>query len=137
MIVAAFFAVVAWGRGSNLDIVTSAVAGSLLGFLLFNVNPAKVFMGDTGSLALGGFVSALALMLDIPLILVIVGFIYVAEVLSVVLQVGYFKATHGKRLFKMAPIHHHFELSGWKETKVVSVFVIITAILCLVGYLAL
>ena len=94
-------------------------------------------MGDTGSLALGGFVSALALMLDIPLILVIVGFIYVAEVLSVVLQVGYFKATHGKRLFKMAPIHHHFELSGWKETKVVSVFVIITAILCLVGYLAL
>ena len=108
-----------------------------MGFLLFNVNPAKVFMGDTGSLALGGFVSALALMLDIPLILVIVGFIYVAEVLSVVLQVGYFKATHGKRLFKMAPIHHHFELSGWKETKVVSVFVIITAILCLVGYLAL
>ena len=89
------------------------------------------------SLALGGFVSALALMLDIPLILVIVGFIYAAEVLSVVLQVGYFKATHGKRLFKMAPIHHHFELSGWKETKVVSVFVIITAILCLVGYLAL
>ena len=137
VIVAAFFAVVAWGRESNLAIVTSAVAGSLLGFLLFNVNPAKVFMGDTGSLALGGFVSALALMLDIPLILVIVGFIYAAEVLSVVLQVGYFKATHGKRLFKMAPIHHHFELSGWKETKVVSVFVIITAILCLVGYLAL
>ena len=111
VIVAAFFAVVAWGRESNLAIVTSAVAGSLLGFLLFNVNPAKVFMGDTGSLALGGFVSALALMLDIPLILVIVGFIYAAEVLSVVLQVGYFKATHGKRLFKMAPIHHHFELS--------------------------
>ena len=111
--------------------------GALLAFLHYNWAPARVFMGDTGSLALGGFVSALALMLDIPLILVIVGFIYAAEVLSVVLQVGYFKATHGKRLFKMAPIHHHFELSGWKETKVVSVFVIITAILCLVGYLAL
>ena len=94
-------------------------------------------MGDTGSLALGGFVSALALMLRIPLLLVIVGFIYVLEVISVVLQVAYFKATHGKRLFKMAPIHHHFELSGWKETKVVSVFVIITAILCLIGLLAL
>lgn len=137
VIVAAFFAVVCWGQDSELMPVASAVAGSLLGFLLFNVNPAKVFMGDTGSLALGGFVSALALMLDIPLLLVIVGFIYVGEVLSVVLQVSYFKATHGKRIFKMAPIHHHFELCGWKETKVVSVFVIVTAILCLIGLLAL
>jgi len=137
VIVTAFFAVVCWGQDSDLMPVASAVAGSLLGFLLFNVNPAKVFMGDTGSLALGGFVSALALMLNIPLLLVIVGFIYVAEVLSVVLQVTYFKATHGKRLFRMAPIHHHFELGGWKETKVVSVFVIITAILCLIGLLAL
>ena len=137
VIIAAFFAVVCWGQNSDLLPMAAAVAGSLLGFLLFNVNPAKVFMGDTGSLALGGFVSALALMLRIPLLLVIVGFIYVLEVVSVVLQVAYFKSTHGKRLFKMAPIHHHFELSGWKETKVVSVFVIVTAILCLIGLLAL
>ena len=136
-VIAAFFAVVCWGKESNLVVIASAVAGSLLGFLLFNSNPAKVFMGDTGSLALGGFVSATALLLDIPLLLIIVGFIYVAEILSVVIQVSYFKLTHGKRIFKMAPIHHHFELCGWKETLVVSVFTIVTAILCLVAFLAL
>ena len=107
----------------------------LLGFLLFNTYPAKVFMGDTGSLALGGFVTAMAFMLQMPMILVIVGFVYLAEVVSVILQVGYFKLTHGKRLFRMAPIHHHFELGGWAETKVVAVFSIVTAILCLLALL--
>ena len=135
VIVATFFAVAAWSLGSGTLPVASAAAGSLLGFLLFNTYPAKVFMGDTGSLALGGFVTAMAFMLDMPLIVIVVGFIYLAEVVSVILQVGYFKATHGKRLFRMAPIHHHFELGGWPETKVVAVFSIVTAILCLVGLL--
>ena len=108
-----------------------------MGFLLFNVYPAKVFMGDTGSLALGGFVAGTAYMLQMPLFILIVGLIYLVEVISVILQVGYFKATHGKRIFKMAPIHHHFELCGWSETRVVAVFTIITAILCLIGLMAL
>ena len=135
VIIAAFFAVVACGLGSDTAIVASAAVGSLLGFLLFNVHPAKVFMGDTGSLALGGFVAAMAFMLEMPLIVVIVAFIYLLEVVSVMLQVAYFKATHGKRLFRMAPIHHHFELGGWPETKVVTVFSIITAMLCLAALL--
>ncbi|MDE6530524.1 MAG: phospho-N-acetylmuramoyl-pentapeptide-transferase, partial [Lachnospiraceae bacterium] len=109
--------------------------GALLGFLLFNFHPASVFMGDTGSLALGGFVAATAYMLQMPLYLVIVGLIYVVEVLSVIIQVTYFKLSHGKRIFKMAPIHHHFEKCGWKETKVVAVFTIVTAILCLIALL--
>ena len=91
-------------------------------------------MGDTGSLALGGFVAATAYMLQMPLFIPIVGFIYLAEVLSDILQVGYFKMTGGKRIFKMAPIHHHFELCGWSETRVVAVFSIVTALLCLVAY---
>ena len=111
--------------------------GSLLGFLLFNTYPARVFMGDTGSLALGGFVAAIALILHMPLFIVIVGLIYLVEVISVILQVGYFKLTHGKRIFKMAPIHHHFELCGYSETQVVAAFSIITALLCLVGIMAL
>ena len=111
--------------------------GALLGFLLFNVYPASVFMGDTGSLALGGFVAATAYMLQMPLFILIVGLIYLVEVLSVIIQVTFFKLTHGKRIFKMAPIHHHFELSGWSETRVVAVFSIITALLCLIGYAAL
>ena len=135
VIVAVFFAVVAWGEGSTALPAASAAVGSLLGFLLFNTYPAKVFMGDTGSLALGGFVTAMAFMLQMPMILVIVGFVYLAEVVSVILQVGYFKLTHGKRLFRMAPIHHHFELGGWAETKVVAVFSIVTAILCLLALL--
>ncbi len=137
IMVATFFTVVAIGTGSGIEPVTCAVVGALLGFLLFNVYPAKVFMGDTGSLALGGFVAATAYMMQMPLFIVIVGFIYLAEVLSVIIQVSYFKATGGKRIFKMAPIHHHFELCGWSETRVVAVFSIVTAILCLIGLLAL
>lgn len=131
VIVATFFTVVAIGTGSGIEPITCAVVGALLGFLLFNVYPASVFMGDTGSLALGGFVAATAYMLQMPLFIPVVGFIYLAEVLSDILQVGYFKMTGGKRIFKMAPIHHHFELCGWSETRVVAVFSIVTALLCL------
>ncbi len=113
--------------------MASAMLGALLGFLVFNAYPAKVFMGDTGSLALGGFVSAMAFVLDMPLLILVFGFVYVAEVVSVILQVIYFKATGGKRLFKMAPIHHHFELLGWHETRVVTIFTIVTIILCFVS----
>lgn len=137
VLVATFFTVVALGENNGIAPVTGAVAGSLMGFLLFNVYPARVFMGDTGSLALGGFVAISAFMLRMPLIILLVGFIYVVEVCSVVLQVGYFKMTHGKRLFKMAPIHHHFELCGWSETRVVAVFAIVTACLCLLAYLGI
>lgn len=136
-LIAVFFTVVAVAVKSGVHPVAAAVAGSLLGFLLFNVYPAKVFMGDTGSLALGGFVASTAIVMRMPLLILIVGIIYVIELLSVVIQVGYFKATHGKRIFKMAPIHHHFELCGWQETKVVAVFSIITAIACMIGFLAL
>ncbi len=137
VLVATFFTVVALGEENGIAPVTGAVAGALLGFLLFNVYPAKVFMGDTGSLALGGFVAVSAFSLHIPLIILLVGLIYVIEVCSVILQVTYFRATKGKRLFKMAPIHHHFELCGWSETRVVTVFAIVTALLCLVAYLGL
>ncbi len=137
VLVATFFSVVAIGTESGIEPVTCAVVGALLGFLLFNVYPASVFMGDTGSLALGGFVAAAAYMMQMPLFIVIVGFIYMVEVLSDIIQVSYFKKTGGKRFFKMAPIHHHFELGGWSETRVVAVFSIITAILCLIGLLAL
>ena len=109
----------------------------MLGYLIYNTHPAKVIMGDTGSLALGGFVAGTAYMMQMPLFIIIVGFIYLVEVASVIIQVTYFKATHGKRFFKMAPIHHHFELCGWSETRVVAVFATITAILCLVAYLGL
>lgn len=136
-LVAVFFMLVAFMAGSGISPVCGAAVGALLGFLLFNSYPAKVFMGDTGSLALGGFVASTAVLLKMPLMLVIVGLIYVCESLSVILQVGYFKLTHGKRIFKMAPIHHHFEQCGMKETKVVAMFYIITAIMCLVGYLGL
>lgn len=134
VLVATFFSVVAIGTGSGIEPVTCAVVGALLGFLLFNVYPASVFMGDTGSLALGGFVAAAAYMMQMPLFIVIVGFIYMVEVLSDILQVSYFKVSGGKRIFKMAPIHHHFELCGWSETRVVAVFSIVTALLCLVAY---
>ena len=137
IMVATFFSVVAIGTHSGIEPITCAVVGALMGFLLFNVYPASVFMGDTGSLALGGFVAATAYMLQMPIFLLIVGLIYLVEVLSVIIQVGYFKLTHGKRIFKMAPIHHHFELSGFSETQVVAAFSIITAILCLVGLMAL
>ena len=111
----------------------SIIVGACLGFLIFNLNTAKVFMGDTGSLLLGGVISAIALYLQMPLILLIIAAIPVIETISVVLQVLYFKKTKGKRLFKMAPLHHHFELSGWKENKVVIVFSLITLILCIIG----
>jgi len=137
ILVATFLTIVSLGEGSGISPITGAVVGSLLGFLLFNVYPAKVFMGDTGSLALGGFVASSAFMLQMPLFIVIIGFIYLIEVLSVIIQVAYFKKTGGKRIFKMAPIHHHFELCGWSETRVVAVFAIITAILCMVAYLGL
>jgi len=137
LIVAAFFTVVAVGTKSGIEPITCAVVGGLMGFLLFNVYPAKVFMGDTGSLALGGFVAGAAYMMQMPLFILLVGLIYLVEVLSVIIQVTYFKKTHGKRIFKMAPIHHHFELCGWSETRVVAVFSIITAVMCLIALLAL
>ena len=137
ILVATFFTVIALGEKSGISPITGAVVGSLLGFLLFNVYPARVFMGDTGSLALGGFVASSAFMMQMPIFIAIVGLIYLVEVLSVIIQVTYFKKTGGKRFFKMAPIHHHFELCGWSETRVVAVFSIITAILCLIAYLGL
>jgi phospho-N-acetylmuramoyl-pentapeptide-transferase len=135
IIVLIFFGVIAIRENIMISPVIGAVIGSLTGFLIYNTNPAKVFMGDTGSLALGGFVASTALVMQLPLFIAIVGFIYLIEVVSVIIQVGYFKATKGKRFFKMAPIHHHFELSGWSETKVVTIFSIVTAILSLLLYL--
>ena len=137
VMVATFFTVVSMGMGAGIEPLTCAVAGALLGFLLFNVHPASVFMGDTGSLALGGFVAGCAYMMQMPLFLPIVGLIYVAEVLSVIIQVVYFKVSGGKRFFKMAPLHHHFELCGFSETKVVAVFSIITAVLCVLALLGI
>lgn len=136
VLIATFFSVVAIGTGSGISPITCAVVGSLLGFLMYNVYPARVFMGDTGSLALGGFVAATAYMLRMPFFILIVGLIYLIEVLSVMIQVAYFKLTHGKRIFRMAPIHHHFELGGWSETRVVAIFSIVTAILCIVALMA-
>ncbi len=136
-VIAVFFTIVSVGLDGGIHPITCAVVGSLLGFLLFNVFPAKVFMGDTGSLALGGFVSASAYMVKLPIFILIVALIYWVEILSVMIQVTYFKKTGGKRIFRMAPIHHHFELGGWSETRVVAVFTIVTILLCLVGLLAL
>ena len=116
----------------EVSVFGSIVIGATLGFLMFNLHPAKVFMGDTGSLLLGGVISGLALYLKMPLLLLIIALVPVIETLSVILQVAFFKKT-GKRIFKMAPLHHHFELSGWKENKVVIVFSIITLILCVIG----
>ena len=137
IMVAVFFTMAAVGLGVEITPITCAVVGSLLGFLVFNVYPAKVFMGDTGSLALGGFVAGTAYMLQMPLFLPIVGFVYMAEILSVVMQVSYFRVTRGRRIFKMAPMHHHFELCGWSETQVVAVFSILTAMTCLIALLAM
>lgn len=141
VLIATFFSVVAiispFGSNSGIAPITLAVAGSLLGFLIYNVYPARVFMGDTGSLALGGFVAATACMLRMPLFIILVALIYLVEILSVMIQVTYFKLTGGKRIFKMAPIHHHFELCGWSETRVVAVFSIITAVLCVIAFAAM
>jgi phospho-N-acetylmuramoyl-pentapeptide-transferase len=140
LLVASFFMIVAWAAGSTISPICGAIAGGLLAFLIFNSYPAKVFMGDTGSLALGGFVAATAFILKMPIFIVIVGFIYLWESITVMLQVGWFKLTkkkygEGRRLFKMAPFHHHLEKCGWRETKVVTLFYVATALLCLVGFL--
>ncbi|MDR2939559.1 MAG: phospho-N-acetylmuramoyl-pentapeptide-transferase, partial [Clostridiales bacterium] len=136
VLVTTFFIFIALAAGSDISPISGAVVGSLLGFLLFNSYPAKVFMGDTGSLALGGFIAATAMILRVPLFIIIVGLIYLCEDLSVMIQVSYFKLTKGKRFFKMAPIHHHFELIGLSETRVVTLFYVITALMCLIGFLA-
>lgn len=137
IIVLTFFTIVAFKTGQkDVAIFSIALCGALLGFLKYNAFPAKIFMGDTGSLALGGAVGTIALMLKMELWVVIVGLMYVVETLSVIIQVTSFKMT-GKRVFKMAPIHHHFELCGWSETRVVAVFSIITALLCLIALMAM
>ena len=118
----------------DLALMPAALVGALIAYLFYNWHPAKVFMGDTGSLFLGGAVCALAFALNMPLILVLVGFVYFMETLSVILQVGYFKLTHGKRLFKMSPIHHHFEMCGWKEVKIVLVFTAICLAMCVIAW---
>ena len=133
-----FFTAVAVKQGNyDLALLPASLTGGLIAYLFYNWHPAKVFMGDTGSLFLGGVVCALAFALDLPLILILVGFVYICETVSVILQVGYFKLTHGKRLFKMAPIHHHFEKCGWKEEKVVLIFAAVSAIMCIVGWFSI
>lgn len=136
-IIAVFLTIASVVTKSGIEPITAILVGALSGFLIFNVYPAKVFMGDTGSLALGGFVAASAYMLQMPFLIVIFAFIYLIEVISVIIQVLYFKATKGKRFFKMAPIHHHFEMSGWSETRIVNLFTIVTVILSAIAYLAI
>lgn len=137
LLVMTFFSVVSFATGHyTLAVFCAAVGGALLGFLRYNAHPAQIFMGDTGSLALGGVVGVVAMILKLPLLIILVGGIYVAEALSVILQVASYKL-FGKRIFKMAPLHHHFELCGWHETKVVTIFSIVTVILCLIGFLSL
>ena len=130
-----FFTAAAFAMGkTDLAVLPAALAGGLIAYLFYNWHPAKVFMGDTGSLFLGGVVCALAFALDMPLILILVGLVYILETLSVILQVGYFKLTHGKRIFKMAPIHHHFEMCGWKEEKIVFVFAGVSVVMCILAW---
>ena len=131
-----FFAVTAWMWGkTTLALLPAAMAGGLAGFLVYNFHPAKVFMGDTGSLFLGGMVCGLAFALDMPLVLILVGIIYIMETVSVIMQVTYFKLTHGKRIFRMTPIHHHFEMGGWSEEKIFTVFVGITVLMCILAFI--
>ena len=129
-------AAVKMGR-ADLALLPACLIGGLIAYLCYNWHPAKVFMGDTGSLFLGGVVCALSFALDMPLILILVGFVYICETLSVILQVGYFKLTHGKRLFKMSPIHHHFEMCGWKEEKIVLSFAGVSALMCLLAWFSI
>ena len=130
-----FFTAAAVGTGRmELALLPASLFGGLIAYLFYNWHPAKVFMGDTGSLFLGGVVCAMAFALDMPLVLILVGFVYICETVSVILQVGYFKLTHGKRLFKMSPIHHHFEMCGWKEEKVVLVFTAVSAVMCVLAW---
>ena len=121
-------------RRYDLALLPACLVGGLAAYLCYNWHPAKVFMGDTGSLFLGGVVCAMAFALDMPLILILVGFVYIVETLSVILQVSYFKLTHGKRLFKMSPIHHHFEMCGWKEERIVLTFAAVSALMCLIAW---
>lgn len=134
-VVGAFFAVAAFAAEMpELSALAATVIGGTVGFLMYNFYPAKVFMGDTGSLYLGGMVVGMAFMLGSPLIIIIAGFVYICEIASDILQVGYFKLTHGKRLFKMAPIHHHFEKCGWSEVKIVAVFATVAALFCVLAW---
>lgn len=135
--VGAYYAIVAylWGR-TYVGIIAGALVGGLLAFLIFNFHPAKVFMGDTGSLFLGGMVCAIAFSIDMPLILIPLGIVYICETLSDIIQVAYFKLTHGKRFFKMAPLHHHFEMCGWSEYKLFAVFTAVSAVFALLSYFA-
>ena len=135
-IIMTFFTIVAVKQqNTEMIILGAASVGTCIGFLLFNFHPARVFMGDIGSLALGGAVASIAIILKMPLYLAIVALVSIIDTLSVILQVTYFKITKGKRIFKMAPFHHHMELSGMKETKVVLIFWIVTAICCVIAYL--
>ena len=133
-----FFTAAAYAMGkSDLALLPAALAGGLVAYLFYNFHPAKVFMGDTGSLFMGGVVCAMAFALDMPLVLIFAGFVYIVETLSDIIQVTYFKLTHGKRIFKMAPIHHHFEMCGWREEKIVFVFAGVSAIMCVVAWLSI
>ena len=133
-----FFTAVSVAMGKyDLAILPAALTGGLIAYLFFNWHPAKVFMGDTGSLFLGGVVCAMAFTLDIPLVLIMIGLVYIVETMSVILQVGYFKLTHGKRLFKMSPIHHHFEMCGWKEVKIVLVFSTVSVLMCVLAWFSI
>jgi phospho-N-acetylmuramoyl-pentapeptide-transferase len=138
MVIGVFLGVVAcvWQDGA-LGMSGALIVGGTLGFLVYNFYPARVFMGDTGSLFLGGLVVGSAFMLGSPLLVVVMGIVYIIETASVMLQVGYFKLTHGKRIFKMAPIHHHFEMCGWSEIKIVTVASVVTAAACALAYLGL
>ena len=132
---AGFIAIAAFQKFSGMGIIAGALLGGVCGFLVWNWNPAKVFMGDTGSLFLGGLVAALGFCTKCPLLLLPIGIIYVCEAMSDVIQIGYFKITHGKRVFKMAPIHHHFEMCGWKEKKICVIFSLVNAVGCVIAYL--
>lgn len=133
-----FFAATAMALGKwELALLPASLVGGLIAYLFYNWHPAKVFMGDTGSLFLGGVVCALAFALEMPLILILVGFVYICETMSDILQISYFKLTHGKRLFKMAPIHHHFEMCGWKEEKIVLTFAGVSAVMCLLAWIGI
>ena len=136
-VVAGFLMLASLKRGAMIEPACTAMLGALMGFLLYNAHPAKVFMGDTGSLALGGFVAGCAYMMQMPVFILLFGLIYLIEVLSVIIQVTYFKKTGGKRIFRMAPIHHHFEMCGWSETRIDTVFTIVTLLLCVIAYLAI
>ena len=133
-----FFTAAAVLKGKlDLALLPASLLGGLIAYLFYNWHPAKVFMGDTGSLFLGGIVCGLAFALDMPLILILVGFVYICETMSVILQVGYFKLTHGKRFFMMAPIHHHFEMCGWKEVKIVLIFTLVSCVMCVIAWLGI